>query len=95
MKKRPIQPDEDLSTLGLRLSAKRREKGLTQNALADLVDKGVTTVRYYEYDIVIPTVSSIAKIAKILDVSLDWLITGKEWDGPRHQAAEQETSHEH
>ena len=84
MKKHPIQPGEDLSTLGLRLRAKRREKGLTQDALADLVDKGVNTVRYYEYDTIIPTVSGLAKIAKVLDVSLDWLITGKEWDGTHH-----------
>lgn len=61
-----------------RLKEAREKAGLSQNELGKRVDSTRDTVRSYERGYRIPTLTIIAKIAAVLNVSLDWLAFGKE-----------------
>lgn len=79
--------------IGANIKKYRKEKGLTQQQLADLIGKSTIGVRKYEAnDIKISLGSSLARyengtrepkigtlneIAKVLDVSIQELITGE------------------
>lgn len=60
-----------------RLKNLRREKGLTQKALADKIGIHVLTVQQYELGKRSPQADIIIKLAEALDVSTDFLLTGK------------------
>lgn len=68
-------------TFGQRLRSKRKEKKLTTEALADAVNVCVTSIKGYEHDRVCPTIFIAADIARVLNVTLDWLIIGKDFEG--------------
>ena len=55
-------------TLGERIKAARKEKGITQKELADLINKGFSTVQKYEIDVIEPPISVLEKIAKALEI---------------------------
>ncbi|HSX11746.1 MAG TPA: helix-turn-helix transcriptional regulator [Chlamydiales bacterium] len=57
-----------------RLAALRREKNLTQQALADKIGISVVQVRRYEAGASQPTLDVIRNLAKALGVSADTLI---------------------
>jgi transcriptional regulator with XRE-family HTH domain len=65
-----------------RLAALRREKGLTQQALADAVGVHVSQLRRYEAGQSQPTLEVIRKLAVALSVSADLLVFDKEERGP-------------
>ena len=60
-------------TLGERIKAARKEKGITQKELADLINKGFSTVQKYEIDVIEPPISVLEKIADALNVSIQKL----------------------
>lgn len=59
---------------GRRLAALRKERTMTQQALADLVGCHVTMVRRYESDETQPTLEVIRNMARALSVSADALV---------------------
>lgn len=61
---------------GERLAALRKEKGLTQQALAELINLHVIQVRRYESGASQPTLDVIRRLAVALQVSADVLIFG-------------------
>jgi transcriptional regulator with XRE-family HTH domain len=65
-----------------RLSAIRKEKGLTQQKLAKLVGLHVAQVRRYEGGTSQPTLEVIRKLAVALSVSADTLLFDKDERGP-------------
>ncbi len=65
-----------------RLVAFRKEKGLTQQALAEAVGVHVIQIRRYESGSTQPTLDVIRKIAIALRVSADSLIFDKNERGP-------------
>ncbi len=65
-------------TFGMRLYNARRAKGLTQEELSHKARCGVWTLNNYENDKVNPSLFIVADMAKILEVSLDYLVYGKE-----------------
>lgn len=65
-----------------RLATLRKEKGLTQQALADLVGVHVMQIRRYERGNTQPTLDVIRRIAVALSVSTDLLIFDKDERGP-------------
>ncbi len=67
---------------GQRLAAFRKEKGLTQQALAELINVHVIQVRRYEADASQPTLDVIRRLAVALQVSADVLIFGADERGP-------------
>jgi transcriptional regulator with XRE-family HTH domain len=67
---------------GERLAALRKEKGFTQQALAELINLHVIQVRRYESGASQPTLDVIRRLAVALQVSADVLIFGADERGP-------------
>lgn len=65
-----------------RLTALRRDRNLTQQALADAVGVHVTQLRRYEAGTSQPTLDVLRKLAMTLRVSADLLLFDKEERGP-------------
>ncbi len=65
-------------TLGKRIAALRKEKGLTQEAMAQLMDVSPQAVSKWENDQACPDITALPKLAKILDTTVDILLSGEE-----------------
>jgi transcriptional regulator with XRE-family HTH domain len=65
-----------------RLAQLRKERGLTQQALADAIPVHVVQIRRYEAGKTQPTLDIIRKLAIALSVSADELIFDKDERGP-------------
>lgn len=64
-------------TLGQRIAELRKKEGLTQEELAEKLGVSPQAVSKWENDISCPDIMSIPKIAKILGVSADTLLSGE------------------
>ena len=65
-----------------RLVAIRRERNLTQQALADATDIHVQQIKRYEAGTSQPSAEALRKIAKAFSVSTDWLLFEDDERGP-------------
>ena len=65
-------------TIGKRIAALRREKGLKQDDLSQMLEVSPQAVSKWENDQTCPDISLLPKLAKILDVSVDELLSGKQ-----------------
>lgn len=65
-----------------RLAQLRKQKGLSQQALADIADLHVNQVKRYETGTAQPTLEALIKLAKTLHVSLDNLVFEEDERGP-------------
>lgn len=70
-----------MTTLGTRLRQARKKKKLSQKALAELVGIKQQAIQRIERGDVKNT-AYIVQLAHTLEVSSDWLATGKEWHPP-------------
>ena len=70
------------TTLGKRIAALRREKGLKQDELAEMLGISAQAVSKWENDLTCPDISLLPSLAKILGVSVDELLCGKEEAAP-------------
>lgn len=52
----------------------RKDKGLTQKQLAEMLDKSVTGVASWEQGLSEPSVNDIRSLCKIFEVSADYLL---------------------
>lgn len=64
-------------TLGTMISSLRKDKGMTQLALANLMNVTDKAVSKWERDISCPDINSLPKLAEVLDVSVDDLVQSK------------------
>ncbi len=64
-------------TIGKRIAARRREKGLKQDDLAQMLGVSPQAVSKWENDQTCPDISLLPKLAEILGVSVDELLSGK------------------
>ena len=71
---------EQEKTLGARIAAYRKEKGLTQEELAERVGVSPQAVSKWENDVSCPDIMMIPKLAKLFDISSDTLLTGEDAD---------------
>jgi transcriptional regulator with XRE-family HTH domain len=60
-------------SFGKRLLEARKKKGISQEELAEKLRTKGPVVGRYERDEMKPSIETAAKIANLLDVSLDWL----------------------
>ncbi len=60
--------------IGKRVREARKDKGLTQEELATLIDKTVETVSNIERGIKLPGLATLEDIRKVLDVKLSDLV---------------------
>ena len=65
-------------TLGKRIAALRREKNLKQDDLAQMLEVSPQAVSKWENDQTCPDISLLPKLAKIVGVSVDELLSGKQ-----------------
>jgi transcriptional regulator with XRE-family HTH domain len=65
-----------------RLVRLRKDQGLSQQRLAELVDLHVNQVRRYEAGIAQPTLDTLVSLARALHVSLDGLVFDEGERGP-------------
>ena len=68
--------------LAARLIRLRKEKGLSQQALADAVGLHVTQIKRYESGAVQPSLEALKKIARTFGVSTDFLLFDDGERGP-------------
>ncbi len=66
------------ATLGKRIAAARKGKNLTQDALASLLEVSPQAVSKWENDQTCPDITLLPKLAKILGLSVDTLLSGEE-----------------
>ena len=69
-----------MDTLAQRIKSSRKLRKMTQKKLADLVGVSTSSISQYESEAGIasePSVKTLAKIARSLDVSFEWLATGR------------------
>jgi len=67
-KKNPEKNDQLITVFGRNVLKHRKQRGLTQQALADLCDVDYITISRIERNISNTTISTIAIIAKALDI---------------------------
>jgi len=60
--------------IGSKITELRKEKGLSRTDLGNLVGTSSAIIGRYERDEMLPSVETAFKIAKALDVSIDFLI---------------------
>ena len=72
-----------------RLSALRKERGMTQQGLADSIELHVSQIRRYESGQTQPTLDVIRKLAVSLGVSADLLVFDKDERTPREELRHQ------
>lgn len=65
-------------TIGKRIAVLRREKNLKQDDLAQMLEVSPQAVSKWENDQTCPDISLLPKLAKILGVSVDELLSGKQ-----------------
>lgn len=56
-----------------RLKELRKEKGYTQEQMANILEIGQSTYAKWENDRTEPSFENLIKLADLLEVSLDWL----------------------
>ena len=65
-------------TMGMRIRARRKALGLSQENVADALNIKAAAVSQYESDKNDIAASRLTELAKVLDTSADYLLTGKE-----------------
>lgn len=65
-------------TLGRRIQALRKQQGLTQDALGELMGVSAQAVSKWENDQSCPDIMTLPQLARVLEVSVDLLLTGTE-----------------
>ena len=73
------------TTLGKRIAALRREKGLKQDELAEKLGVSAQAVSKWENDQTCPDISLLPLLSKTLGVSVDELLSGKQESAPAVQ----------
>lgn len=63
-----------MPSLGQRLAALRKEKGLSQAELAKLLNMGQSTIAMYEKDKRRPDTETLKRLAEFFQVSVDYLL---------------------
>lgn len=68
-----------MNSLGERILYLRKRNNLTQKDFADLINVARSSIGKIENNEVSPSAEILLKISKVFNVSIDWLITGKEY----------------
>lgn len=63
-----------MSTFGKRLRDCRKEKGLSQNEVAKLLNTNHSVIGKYERDDVNPSIDAVRRLAELLDTTVAYLV---------------------
>lgn len=69
--------------IGLRIRARRLERRLTQEQLAEAIDRSVETVSNLERGVSLPNDATLDRLAQALDVSIDDLFNERRAGGSK------------
>lgn len=67
-------------SLGARIAGMRKQKGITQEGLADIMGVSSQAVSKWENNLSCPDIQLLPKLAATFDISVDQLLTGKQDD---------------
>ena len=67
-----------MSAMSARITALREQRGWSKTYVAKQLHMNLSTYANYEYGNREPDVSTLTEIAKLFDVSTDYLLTGKQ-----------------
>lgn len=70
----------DKKSVGRRIAYYRKEHGMTQKGLANMLNISYQAVSKWEAGISLPTVEMLYDIANILNVTVDWLLNDEAWE---------------
>lgn len=68
----------DLTKIGQRIQARRKQQGYTQEQLADLMNVSIQMVSNLERGNKAIRIDNLIKLSEILEISTDYILTGKE-----------------
>lgn len=69
--------DLDFKTIGLKIKERRKNLGITQEAIANALDVNPSHVSNIECGRANPSLTALVKIANILQCSVDYFISGE------------------
>ncbi len=84
-----FEKDFDFHALGREIKRKRKDKGWTQEYLAQLLDRTPRSIMYMENRGQHPSLNVLFKIAMLLEISIDQLL--KQYEDERTEKLEQRT----
>lgn len=67
-----------MQRMGERIGILRQEKGMTQSVLAERLGITPQAISKWERGMSFPDLSRLEELAKMLEVSVDYLLTGKD-----------------
>lgn len=73
-----VAPNQKLESIATRLKNLRMQKGFSQKGMAEAA--GINRVQYNRYEMaeMLPSTESLSKIADVLQVTVDYLLEGRE-----------------
>lgn len=80
-------------TIGTRIANARKKKGFTQEYVAQMLDVSRQAVSKWEKDLSSPDTNNLIALANLLDVSVEYLATGKSPESPVFPAESSNLSH--
>ena len=72
-----------MDTIGVRMKAAREAKGLTVQQLCELTGVSAENISGFEDDRYAPSFSVLIPICRVLECSVDWLLTGSTLGAPK------------
>lgn len=72
-----------MDTIGTRMKAAREMKGLTVQQLSELTEVSANNISGFEDDRYAPSFSVLIPICRVLECSVDWLLTGSAFGTPK------------
>ena len=84
------KPEEtpEVQTLGMRISEERKKHGYTQEEFSQKLNVTAQAVSKWENDLSCPDIQLLPQISKLLDISIDELLTGKDKKTEEHDSSE-------
>lgn len=76
--------DVDLAEIGKRIQSRRKQQGLTQEQLADRMNVSIQMISNLERGNKAIRIDNLINLSQILDVSTDYILTGKETQDDFH-----------
>lgn len=67
-----------LAEIGKRIQNRRKQRGYTQEQLADMMNVSIQMISNLERGVKAIRIDNLIKLSDILDISTDYILTGKE-----------------
>ena len=72
----------DYGAMGKRIRTRRKQRGMTQAALAESIGISTSFIGHIERGTRITSLETLVRLAQVLEVSLDALVLGTDYEAP-------------